>query len=659
MSKHESRQESRRAFRGDSQGDKSFPGNSDHAEAGDRLRAAAFTPLQRTTHEQPTAPADNSANKNGGERSIQVVNIATARPAAGDGSRTAVGAKDVSRQSDKQTGSDSIPQRPMLDPRQSVAHYVEKGAFKSAVIPGSPIRPESTEIVIHSDIRPVVTDRVREVEQRNQPIEKVKVVYADQSSDPTRRVNKPDFIVKKDGTVQVVSDPEKNNGREVVVQLERDQGQITGPTEVQRKSTDDLVGYLSDRLMRPNADGTKNGVIEDQQGLVSEGLKARLRTQPVPEARLPQPGRHQVESMRRFSGGGHGTMSPEQADSYFTPRDQAPARRLDEPKQQYSVKEAVAGMLSYGEAQPYEAVRNTGDRGLAVGRYQLTYDLVMQWLTDLMGDPPDEAKLDEAVRKGKISPRMAARLRSPQFRQFLEKLKTSQLPSSTEIKENLPKELQEQIGGDLVNKFSSHCRDRQGQVEAGKVALAMATGRVPSEADLSKPENQAYVDAGRRLADISDARTENPGQPLEWQEVNQRLLIVAKQSVGRAMWNSSRYNLATLEYGNLGCAASVSEVMRAAGIDGKMGTAGSILLEEKIIKAGGYRVTDPQPGDIVFGRRPPGGHSKGHVGIVGEDGKVYHNSSGKRYWVEADLTTVFNRKRGFIDIHYVRLPQNA
>lgn len=660
MSKDELRHEARPAFRADSQGDKAAHGSSDHSQAGDKLRSAAYPQIQRTTHEQVIAGADSGSSNISSDRPgqwITPVDLRLAAPA--DRAQLASPpAQEVRIPVQRPTTSDAQAQQPVLDPRQSVAKQIEAGVLKKVTVLGDQNSHKQAAAAAR-DAGQDGGDRVLEGAARTGPIDRVTVVYADQSNDPARRAQTPDFIVKKDGTIEVVSDPEKNNRKEVIIQLERNQGEVTGPTEAQRGSTDELVGYISDRLMRTNSDGTRTGVIDDQQGLVSEGLKGRLKTQPLPVESLSQPARRQVENMQRFSGGGRGTMSPEQADSYFTPRDQAPARRPDETKQDYSLKEAVAGMLSYGEAQPYEALRNTGDRGFAVGRYQLTYDLVMQWLTDLMGDPPDPARLDELVRKGKISPQMAARLKSPRFRQLLEKLKSAQQPSSAEIKELMPRELQEQIGGDLVNKFASQCRSPQGQVDAGKVALAMAAGRVPTDGDLARPENQVFVDAGRRLSDISEARTENPGLPLEWQEVNQRLLIAAKQSVGKAMWNTPRYNPATLDYGNLGCAASVSEVMRAAGVEGKMTSAGSILLEEKIIEAGGYRVTNPQPGDIVFGRRPPGQRSKGHVGIVGEDGKVYHNSSGKRYWVEADLASVFNRKRGFIDIHYVRLPQDA
>jgi hypothetical protein len=654
MSK-QGRHEARFAFRGDSHGERTSRQASEHAQAGDRLRSAAYGQFQRADHEQPRAGSDGSSGKKAqdsvprgafpGDRQRTTGSDRTTRDAAPIGSTA------------RQGGADAAAPALLLDRRHSVAQLVERGVLKKpTTAAGDSKSQDKAALAARPEGKPDAGDRVKEGEQRTQPIDKVKVVYADRSNDPTERVNKPDFIVKKDGTVEVVNDPEKNNRKEVVIQVERDQGEVTGPTEAQRASTDELVGYVSDRLMRTKDDGTRDGVIEDQQGLVSESVKGRLRTRPTPEDTLPPPAKRQVENMRRFSGGGRGTLSAEQADSYFTPRDQAPPRRADETAQQWSLKETVASMLSHGEAQPYESARHTGERGWAVGRYQLTYDLISQWLTDLMGDPPDPAKLDEAVRKGKISAAMAAKLKSPQFRQFLDKLKSAEQPSSAEVKEFLPRELQETIGGDLVNKFATQCRAPDGRVDAGMVALAMAVGHVPTEADLAKPEFQAFVDAGRRLGSISDARTENPGQPLEWQEVNQRLLVAAKQSVGKPMWSTGPWNHAALEYGNLGCAASVSQVMKAAGIDGPS-SAGAKALGDKILKAGGQLVTNPQPGDIVVGQRGPGKH--GHIGIVGEDGKVYHNSSAKRYWVEGNLAQVFSTKRGFVDVYYVRLPQNA
>lgn len=92
--------------------------------------------------------------------------------------------------------------------------------------------------------KPESVDRVKEGEQRTQPVEEVKVVYAGRSNDPSARLDRPDFIVKKDGTVEVVNHPKKNNRKEVVIQLERDAGEVSGPTEAQRRSTDELVGYV-------------------------------------------------------------------------------------------------------------------------------------------------------------------------------------------------------------------------------------------------------------------------------------------------------------------------------------------------------------------------------------------------------------------------------
>jgi hypothetical protein len=530
----------------------------------------------------------------------------------------------------------SLKSQKHLESQDSVATLVTKGLLRDVSVPSEVAKAD---------------------EKRKDSIEKIKVVYSDRSNDPAHRKIDADFRVKKDGTIEVLNDPDKHNRKELVVEVERDQGQITAPSNRQKNSAGEVVTYLAERYMKRNRDGTRAGVIEDPQDLVADSVQKAIRARPTHHDRLPEPARRQVSNMQRFEGGGRGTMSPEQVDSYFTPRDQVPQRQQDETNDRWSLKETVAAMLTHGEARPYEAAYRTESRGYAVGRYALTCDMLMDWLSDLMGDPPDPARLDEAVKKGKISAAMAQKLKSPQFQKFVESLRNNQAPSAGNIKEFLPAELQESIGGHFIEKFAEQSKDAQGKIDPAKVTLAMSLGRMPTDDDLAKPENREFTQATQRLAEISSARTANPGQSLEWQEVNQRVLLAAKQSLGKPMWSYGPWSHAKLEYGNLGCAASVSEVMETAGVPKSMFSAGCILLEEKIIKSGGHRVANPQPGDLVFGRRGPGKH--GHVGIVGEDGKVYHNNSGKKYWVEAGLDKVFNRKRGFIDIHYVRLPDIA
>ena len=101
----------------------------------------------------------------------------------------------------------------------------------------------------------------------------IKVVYQDQSDNP----NKPqaDFIVKKDGTIQVVNDHERNPDKEICVVVERAKGETGAPPAEQQKATDQLVDYLAQRLtdkfypqsVGPDGKPINNVPIEDKQNL--------------------------------------------------------------------------------------------------------------------------------------------------------------------------------------------------------------------------------------------------------------------------------------------------------------------------------------------------------------------------------------------------------
>ncbi|MBI4534560.1 MAG: hypothetical protein HY711_11505, partial [Candidatus Melainabacteria bacterium] len=401
--------------------------------------------------------------------------------------------------------------------QHSVSDLINLGVLKESKPGSTPERGLTRSSLALPADKVQVRDQAQESSERTVPVQKLRVVYADQSNDPSARTSQADFRVGKDGSLEVVNNPEKNNKTEIVIEVEREQGQTERPTEAQQKSIDDLTGYLTQRFMQKQSDGTTNGTIEDKQGLVSESLKAQLKAKPTPEYQLPEATRHQIENMDRFSGGGRGRLSAEQADTYFPSRDVP--RLPGETNQQAALKDVVAGMLQADATHPYEATRQIEGRGTAVGRYLLTYDLFMQWLTDLLGDPPDPAKLEEAVKKGKISASMAAKLKSPQFKDFLEKMKKGEKLSATEIKEFMPKEFQETVAGDLITKFANQTKDGQGNVDAGKVALSLALGHVPSQEELGKPEYKAFSDAAKRLYSIASARATNPGQSLDWQEI--------------------------------------------------------------------------------------------------------------------------------------------
>ncbi len=143
---------------------------------------------------------------------------------------------------------------------------------------------------------------------------------------------------------------------------------------------------------------------------------------------------------------------------------------------------------------------------------------------------------------------------------------------------------------------------------------------------------------------------------------NAKILSVAQKSVDRRLWAISDF-ANDVKGGKLGCAASVSEVLKASGYS-YANSAGVGGLVGILNQHGWTRVplSDAQPGDVVYGGKPGTrwweGGGNAHIGIVGEDGMVYHNSSGRRRWVQDNLTAVFNTTR-FGNQRYALRPPSA
>src|SRR5262249_38416302 len=131
----------------------------------------------------------------------------------------------------------------------------------------------------------------------------VKVVYSDTEKTPGEAQIKPDFIVTKDGTVEVLNDPEQNPHKEIVIEVERDKGQVGPPTEAQQATLAALLPYLKDRIDQdfPAAKDQQLN-LDDQQGLVPDSEKQAMDTAPTPEDSLSPPAQQQVQDMNRFGG---------------------------------------------------------------------------------------------------------------------------------------------------------------------------------------------------------------------------------------------------------------------------------------------------------------------------------------------------------------------
>ena len=133
------------------------------------------------------------------------------------------------------------------------------------------------------------------------------------------------------------------------------------------------------------------------------------------------------------------------------------------------------------------------------------------------------------------------------------------------------------------------------------------------------------------------------------------LANIARSSVGRQLWRFIRGTPA-----RLGCAASVSAVLNAGGYKYAR-HAGVGGLESQLTRNGWQKmhVSQAQPGDVVIGARTRyyrqgGGGS--HIGVVGENGRVYHNSSGRAKWIETSLSGYYNSSRFRAGVWILRPP---
>ncbi len=124
----------------------------------------------------------------------------------------------------------------------------------------------------------------------------------------------------------------------------------------------------------------------------------------------------------------------------------------------------------------------------------------------------------------------------------------------------------------------------------------------------------------------------NPYKPGEF---GSYIKDVAKQHVGEQMWNHPTNYMSN---GEFGCAASVSNVLKLAGIDFP-GSASVQGLRAELFKLdpAKYKVEvvpweQRKPGDILLLGSTPGSYQSGggaHTGIIGENGTFYDNSETK------------------------------
>lgn len=476
----------------------------------------------------------------------------------------------------------------------------------------------------------------------------------------------PDFIVRKDGTVELLSQSVLEGKATIVVQVEREFGRLK-PADAQEAALDELTRYLSGRLRAEHPELAKQVRLDDPQRLISDDTRKDFAP-PLPELEyLPEPTRRQIEDLSRFRGGGGGSMPRRDADEYF-PRRDVP-REANESERLAAMKDVVAGFAGRDDKNPYEQVQKR-ERGMAIGRYGFTYNMFADWLGSL-----DLEAMEELERKGKLPKGTCSRLRkmkdsvyankkdpAAKLDPFLDKLRDARSPSeftAGELKQNFPKEVQELAASATIGKLALQTLNTDGSIDTGKIALAMHLGRLPDQSDLVRPEYRAMMETARQSYQIAERRQMSPDSsgPIDWTDVNGRTLASARNAVGHVMW---RDFASVVEGGRLGCAASVSEVLEQTGIRGIKSALVTDFASQAMRR--GYErlpLSQGRPGDIVYGVEPGGGGGGGsaHIGVIGAGGAVYHNRSRSGRWSEDRLASVFNQGRFGRNLWVLRAPQ--
>lgn len=369
------------------------------------------------------------------------------------------------------------------------------------------------------DVVSVLKDQLEtdEATDLKHSVRNIKVVYVDRS-DNSHQSN-ADFKINAQGELIVPENKNILNKKDLVIEVERAEGHVGLPDTVQQESLITLVKSLSENVLDKS-----RGKLDDPQGLLPEAVKDALNIQ-LPTEFL-QPMQQAMQNMQRFAGGGHGQISAGEADSYFPQRD---VERLhNEDNNQASLKDAIAGFATRGESEPYYAMRDFGDRGLGVGRYMFTADLLLEWLEDLFsgcGKPPDAAKVLAKLLKtmknkelaGKCAQVLAKAAQSGELKSFLHDLKSGKLkPGSPEtkaaIEKFLPKELQEAAASQLIDKLAKTGADPT------KIAMHMLYGHEPTKAEMAKPEYQTLKNSFERLNSIAGVHTEHPHEDISWKD---------------------------------------------------------------------------------------------------------------------------------------------
>ncbi|HEY9676644.1 MAG TPA: hypothetical protein V6C76_01485 [Drouetiella sp.] len=293
--------------------------------------------------------------------------------------------------------------KPQFDTTKSVAQNIKEGKFGLA--------PDNSTSADH-----------KPVEAGKAP--KISVVYENKTNDASAA--KPNYIVKKDGSISVIHNPEgPPHDANVVIQVARDDKQTAAPDKVQQKAVDELVAYQGARIANQFANELKDVQtaqgkvkqvpIDDAQNLVSDKVEQKFGDKLAPDTSkfappaIPADVKQTSDRMNRVHGSGGHTTIPRESAPGRQPGDSTPAgidqmippRAVPQaPKEANSIaaaKDAAAALFGPERSHPYDTIKQNSDHSYRVGRYGLNQGMTLMGLAELMGapigDPPDMSQL--------------------------------------------------------------------------------------------------------------------------------------------------------------------------------------------------------------------------------------------------------------------------
>lgn len=401
---------------------------------------------------------------------------------------------------------------------------------------------------------------------------------------------KPDFLIKKDGKIEMFNDALKTGQKNIVVQFERSGNQV-GISDAQKDVGAKFYIHLQDQLKakypqaQPEAFKTDDaqGVLRDTKlpPELKNNLEQQEQKKDSPQGSgLPDHAAPTMQDTRRITEGGKISIVPRHEVNDMTP---AVQHLPGEAERVQAMKDTMASYVTRGEKEPYSYVSKHDDgRGWGIGRYGLTYNQMKNWLSGL-----SEGQTGELIKEGKLSPDQAQNLEK--MRDSIHKADASGNDNDLDpalramkngtgsaddmrnaVRHFFPDKVQELAASDQIARTTCElardaiARGLDPAINPGQVALSMVLGRtIGKEEYMSTPAYKNFVESatqGYRLQEQS--RIQN-GDSLNIENMSQ-VSNKLNHMVGQQFWREAA---AVTEYGNLGCAIAVTRMLQHMGVN--------------------------------------------------------------------------------------------